>query len=71
MEESNRGQIDPLLLCIATRPSLGDLDEAFACMQKACKLSPGYLISLKASADDGVRKDPRFRDVLTCVNLAP
>ncbi|MGH9867339.1 MAG: tetratricopeptide repeat protein [Candidatus Polarisedimenticolia bacterium] len=71
MEASNRSAgIDPLFLC-ANRAELGDLDEFFACMEKACEVSPAYLIPLKVSASDPVRNDPRFRDVLRCVNLTP
>ena len=72
MEESNRSvEIDPLFLCALKRQIMGDMDGVFACLQKACEVSPGKLISLKASAGEAVRSDPRFRDVLRCVHLTP
>jgi len=72
MEEANRsGEVDPLALCGAARSELGDLDEAFACMQKACEENPSLLIAAKAAATDAVRNDPRYKDILRCVHLTP
>src|SRR5262249_48834729 len=68
MKESNRtAGVDPLVLCGAARSEMGDLDGFFACMQKACEEDPSLIIAVKAAANDAVRNDPRFRDILRCI----
>jgi len=72
MEEANRsGDVDPDFLCMTIRPALGDLDEAFACMQRACEEKPSLLIGTKGASIDAVRNDPRFKDILRYIHLQP
>jgi serine/threonine protein kinase len=51
---------------------LGDKDQAFAWLEKACKERVGWLVFLKVGPlYDPLRSDPRFNDLLRCVGFAP
>jgi len=50
---------------------LGDKEQAFAWLGKACEQRDGWLVFLKVGPHyDPLRSDPRFDDLLRCMNLA-
>ncbi len=51
---------------------LGDKEQAFAWLGKACEQRDGWLVFLKVGPHyDPLRSDPRFDDLLRCVGFAP
>jgi hypothetical protein len=63
--------IEPSL--IARLPArLGDKDQAFEWLGKACEARDGLLLTVKADpAFDNLRSDPRYADLLHRMGLPP
>ena len=63
--------VDPYLVATVYM-GMGDKEETFAHLEKACQDRSGYLPWLKVEPKwDGLRKDPRFADLLRRVHLEP
>ena len=51
---------------------LGNKDEAFAWLKKACDERDSWVVKLKVDPSfDSLRSDPRYKDLLRCIGLAP
>lgn len=69
--QSTTRYVDPYLFAIVYI-GLGDKEQAIAYLDKACEDRSGYLPWLKVEPKwDGLRRDPRFADLLRRVRLAP
>ena len=68
-EESRRKFVPPSILA-GVWMALGEKDKAFPLLLQACEVRDGGIIGLKVDPFyDGLRSDPRFAQVLKCMNL--
>lgn len=69
-EISARRYVDPTYLTLV-RLAIGELDEAFALLERAYADHSAWMVHLKAEPMfDRLRPDPRFADLLRRVGLA-
>ena len=72
LEELSRQRYVSSLEIAGIYTGLGEKDQAFAWLQKACEERAYRLTSLPVAPEfDTLRSDPRFTDLLRCVRLAP
>ena len=68
-ELSRNGYVPPSALAVI-QVALGDKDKAFPLLFKGCAARDGYLQYLRDDPFyDGLRSDPRWPDLLRCMNL--
>ena len=68
-KQSKRAYVPPSALA-RIRVALGENDEAFPLLLKACAERDAWISNLKVDPFyDGTRSDPRFAEVLKCMNL--
>ena len=70
IEELSRNGYVPPSAPAAIQVALGDKDKAFPLLFKGCAERDGYLLILRDDAFyDGLRSDPRWHDLLRCMNF--
>ena len=68
-QESRRAFVPPSILA-GIWVALGEKDKAFPLLLQACAVRDSGIIGLKVDPFyDGIRSDPRFAQVLKCMNL--
>jgi tetratricopeptide (TPR) repeat protein len=70
-ELSKRSYVSPYYMALV-HTALGNLDQAFAWLGRACEERSSFLFFLKVEPSfDSIRSDPRFRDLERRMKLAP
>jgi tetratricopeptide (TPR) repeat protein len=70
-ERAAAGQASPIWLALA-QVGLGEIDSAFASLERAFQERDGSLVLVAASPEfDPLRRDPRFRSLLERMGLGP
>ena len=68
-ERAKRGYLPPSLEAVIWT-ALGEKDQAFPLLLKGCALRDGSMLNVKADPFyDGIRSDPRWRELMRCMNL--